>query len=76
MLLLCVVSLTGSTPGGQVLEPRRLAAKAAARRKAALLADVVFAKDGLANWCSTNNLEFLPFEGLRDVQQALLGTQG
>ena len=48
----------------------------ASDRKAALLADVVFAKDGLARWCSANNLEFLPFEGLRDVQQALLGTQG
>lgn len=48
----------------------------ASDRKAALLADVVFAKDGLARWCAANNVEFLPFETLRDVQQALLGTQG
>ncbi len=48
----------------------------ASDRKAALLADVVFAKDGLARWCSANSVGFLPFEGLRDVQQALLGTQG
>lgn len=48
----------------------------ASDRKAALLADVVFAKDGLARWCSANNVGFLPFETLRDVQQALLGTQG
>ncbi len=41
-------------------------------RKAALLADVVFAKSGLAAWCARNGVAFLPFETLADVQRTLL----
>jgi 2-hydroxy-3-keto-5-methylthiopentenyl-1-phosphate phosphatase len=41
-------------------------------RKAALLADVVFAKGGLAHWCSANALGFHPFDTLGDVSRGLL----
>ncbi len=41
-------------------------------RKAALLADVVFAKAGLAVWCARNGVAFVPFETLADVQRALV----
>jgi HAD superfamily phosphoserine phosphatase-like hydrolase len=41
-------------------------------RKAALLADVVFAKDGLAQWCRGNAVRFEPFVSLADVRGALL----
>lgn len=40
-------------------------------RKAALLADVVFAKGALARWCSLNGVDHLPFETLADVQAVL-----
>lgn len=42
-------------------------------RKAALLADVVFAKGGLARWCAANAVGFHPFDTLRDVSRGLLG---
>jgi 2,3-diketo-5-methylthio-1-phosphopentane phosphatase len=42
-------------------------------RKAALLADVVFAKGGLAAWCAASAVAFSPFETLEDVRVALLG---
>ena len=45
-------------------------------RKAALLADLVFAKAGLARWCAANGVAFHPFDTLADVQVALLGPQG
>jgi 2-hydroxy-3-keto-5-methylthiopentenyl-1-phosphate phosphatase len=41
-------------------------------RKAALLADVVFAKGALARWCTTNGVEFVPFETLGEVRATLL----
>lgn len=41
-------------------------------RKAALLADVVFAKDALARWCTANAVAFSPFETLADVRAGLL----
>lgn len=41
-------------------------------RKAALLADVVFAKGPLAAWCAANEVAFLPFGALADVHEALL----
>jgi 2,3-diketo-5-methylthio-1-phosphopentane phosphatase len=40
-------------------------------RKAALLADVVFAKGALARWCAQNDVEFVPFETLAEVREAL-----
>ena len=41
-------------------------------RKAALIADVVFAKAGLAAWCAANDVRYLGFEMLDDVHAALL----
>jgi 2-hydroxy-3-keto-5-methylthiopentenyl-1-phosphate phosphatase len=41
-------------------------------RKAALLADVVFAKGALARWCATNAVPFVPFETLSEVRAGLL----
>jgi HAD superfamily phosphoserine phosphatase-like hydrolase len=41
-------------------------------RKAAMLADLVFAKGGLARWCAANQLPFQPFETLADVHRGLL----
>lgn len=40
-------------------------------RKAALLADVVFAKGALASWCEIAGVEHERFERLADVQHAL-----
>jgi 2,3-diketo-5-methylthio-1-phosphopentane phosphatase len=45
----------------------------ASDRKAALLADVVFAKDSLAWWCSAFGVAFTPFATLADVHDGLLG---
>lgn len=42
-------------------------------RKAAALADIVFAKDGLAGWCEQFAVPFSPFACLDDVRAALLG---
>lgn len=39
--------------------------------KAALLADVVFAKDTLAAWCTVQGVDFVPFSSLADVAGAL-----
>ena len=41
-------------------------------RKAALLADVLFAKGSLARWCAANAVPFVAFETLADVHAALL----
>jgi 2,3-diketo-5-methylthio-1-phosphopentane phosphatase len=40
-------------------------------RKAALLADVVFAKGALARWCDAAGVAYHPFETLDDVTDAL-----
>ena len=42
-------------------------------RKAALLADVVFAKGVLADWCEAVGVECTRFETLDDVRHALVG---
>jgi 2,3-diketo-5-methylthio-1-phosphopentane phosphatase len=44
-------------------------------RKASLLADVVFAKDELAEWCVAFGVEFTPFRTLADVRAALIGAE-
>jgi 2,3-diketo-5-methylthio-1-phosphopentane phosphatase len=44
----------------------------ASDRKAALLADLVFAKGSLASWCATFGVTALPFETLDDVRRALI----
>jgi 2,3-diketo-5-methylthio-1-phosphopentane phosphatase len=43
----------------------------ASDRKAALLADVVFAKGALESWCRSFGVECIPFETLADVHAAL-----
>lgn len=43
----------------------------ASDRKAAVLADVVFAKGPLASWCSTSGVPCTPFNTLDDVRRAL-----
>ena len=43
----------------------------ASDRKAALLADVVFAKDALASWCRAFGVDHLPFDTLSDVHRVL-----
>lgn len=45
----------------------------ASDRKAALLADVVFAKGSLASWCAAFGVECIPFDTLADVQRVLFG---
>lgn len=44
----------------------------ASDRKAALLADVVFAKGPLARWCALNGIAHVPFEALDDVRRTLI----
>lgn len=41
-------------------------------RRAAAVADVVFAKDGLARWCLDSEVRFHPFERLADVHRSLV----
>ncbi|HEX5587550.1 MAG TPA: MtnX-like HAD-IB family phosphatase [Acidimicrobiia bacterium] len=45
----------------------------ASDRKAALLADVVFAKGPLAAWCRASGVACVPFDTLTDVHDALFG---
>ena len=40
--------------------------------KAALLADVVFAKGALAAWCARQGVTFTPFATLSDVRAVLV----
>jgi 2-hydroxy-3-keto-5-methylthiopentenyl-1-phosphate phosphatase len=40
-------------------------------RKAALLADALFAKRNLAEWCDEVGQPFRPFANLADVQESL-----
>jgi 2-hydroxy-3-keto-5-methylthiopentenyl-1-phosphate phosphatase len=42
-------------------------------RKAAMLADAVFAKGGLADWCERSGVAHTRFEHLGEVRDALLG---
>ncbi len=45
----------------------------ASDRRAAAVADIVFAKDGLARWCAESGIEFVSFACLDDVRLALIG---
>jgi 2,3-diketo-5-methylthio-1-phosphopentane phosphatase len=47
----------------------------ASDRKAALLADVVFAQDALASWCAAFGVRAVPFGTLADVHRALIGRE-
>jgi 2,3-diketo-5-methylthio-1-phosphopentane phosphatase len=46
----------------------------ASDQKAALLADVLFAKDGLARWCDRAGVPYHPFVTLGDVHAGLFGS--
>jgi 2-hydroxy-3-keto-5-methylthiopentenyl-1-phosphate phosphatase len=46
----------------------------ASDQKAALLADVLFAKDGLARWCDRADVPYHPFVTLADVHAVLVGS--
>jgi 2-hydroxy-3-keto-5-methylthiopentenyl-1-phosphate phosphatase len=46
----------------------------ASDRKAALLADVVFAKGALESWCSAFGVECIPFDTLADVHRVLFAS--
>ncbi|MEO6469201.1 MAG: HAD-IB family phosphatase [Acidimicrobiia bacterium] len=46
----------------------------ASDRRGAEVADVVFAKDGLAQWCLESDVAFTPFTCLDDVRLALIGS--
>jgi len=48
----------------------------ASDRKAALLADVVFAKAGLADWCDAFGVDCVRFETLDDVHRVFVGGAG
>ena len=43
--------------------------------KAALLADVVFAKNTLAAWCARNGIDYVPYSTMRDVLDALVPSE-
>jgi 2-hydroxy-3-keto-5-methylthiopentenyl-1-phosphate phosphatase len=74
----CACSSCGTCKQAPIKDARHrgratvLVGDGASDRKAALLADVVFAKDGLAAWCAMNTVEFIAFETLDDVHRALV----
>ena len=63
-------SRTRSTAGCTTV----LVGDGASDQKAALLVDVLFAKDGLARWCDLAGVPYHPFTTLADVHAALLGS--
>lgn len=75
----CPCSTCGTCKQAPLKDARRrgrttvLVGDGASDRKAALLADVVFAKDDLAEWCDMAGVEFEPFRTLDDVRACLLG---
>jgi 2-hydroxy-3-keto-5-methylthiopentenyl-1-phosphate phosphatase len=74
----CPCSTCGVCKQAPVKDARRrgrtsvLVGDGASDRKAALLADLVFAKDALASWCRFNEVPFQPFATLDDVRAELL----
>ncbi len=73
----CACSSCGTCKQAPIKEARHrglttlLVGDDASDRKAALLADVVFAKDVLADWCRHNGVPCRRFDRLADVQAAL-----
>ena len=74
----CACSSCGTCKQAPIKDARHrgrstvLVGDGASDRKAALLADLVFAKDALAAWCETNGVSHVGFETLADVHAALL----
>jgi HAD superfamily phosphoserine phosphatase-like hydrolase len=75
----CPCSTCGVCKQAPIKEARRrtrttvLVGDGVSDRKAALLADVIFAKDDLADWCDDAGVDYRAFARLRDVHRALLG---
>jgi 2,3-diketo-5-methylthio-1-phosphopentane phosphatase len=73
----CPCSTCGTCKQAPIKDARRrgritvLVGDGTSDRKAALLADVVFAKGALARWCELADVAHQPFERLADVQHAL-----
>jgi 2,3-diketo-5-methylthio-1-phosphopentane phosphatase len=73
----CACSSCGTCKQAPIKDARRrglttvLIGDGTSDRKAALLADVVFAKGPLADWCEHNGVPHRRFERLADVQAAL-----
>ncbi len=73
----CACSSCGTCKQAPIKDAKRqgrttvLVGDGASDQKAALLADVLFAKDGLAQWCTRNDVAFRPFETLGDVHAGL-----
>jgi 2,3-diketo-5-methylthio-1-phosphopentane phosphatase len=73
----CPCSTCGTCKQAPIKEARRRGRTAVfvgdgtSDRKAALLADVLFAKAELAEWCELADLEFTPFTSLADVHRGL-----
>jgi 2,3-diketo-5-methylthio-1-phosphopentane phosphatase len=75
----CPCSSCGTCKQAPIKDARRrgrttvLVGDGASDRKAALLAEVVFAKSDLADWCDDAGIDFVPFTYLADVGHRLLG---
>lgn len=73
----CPCSTCGTCKQAPIKEARRLGrttvfvGDGVSDRKAALLADVLFAKDDLAEWCDEAGVDYRPFATLADVGRAL-----
>ncbi len=76
----CACSSCGTCKQAPIKDAKRrdrmtvLVGDGASDQKAALLVDVLFAKDGLARWCDRAGVAYHAFTTLADVQAALLGT--
>ena len=77
----CACSSCGTCKQAPIKDAKRrgrttiLVGDGASDRKAAALADIVYAKDGLAQWCEAFGLGFRPFRGLDDVRTGLFERQ-
>jgi 2,3-diketo-5-methylthio-1-phosphopentane phosphatase len=75
----CACSSCGTCKQAPIRDARRrgrtavLVGDGASDQKAALLADVRFAKDGLARWCDRAAVPYVPFRTLADVRAVLIG---
>ncbi len=73
----CACSSCGTCKQAPIKEAARagrttvLVGDGASDYKAAALADVVFAKDTLADWCAIQGVAYVPYRTLADVQAAL-----
>src|SRR5438270_7908123 len=78
----CPCSSCGTCKQAPIKDARRrgratvFAGDGVSDRKAAILADILFAKSALADWCDEAGVEFRPFASLDDVRRALLGSRG